>query len=41
MSLFGGRETLVDLRNVAGSNTLLGVIEMGITSSRVSSQSVR
>jgi len=40
MSLFGGCEVLVDHRSVVGGNTLLGEIEMGMTSSSVSSQSV-
>ena len=40
MSLFGGREILVECCNGGSSNTLLGEIEMGMTSSCVSSQSV-
>jgi len=40
MSLLGGREILVERRNVGGGNTLLGEIGMGMTSSSVSSQSV-
>ena len=40
MSLFGGHEVLEDRCIVVGGNTLLGEIEMGMTSSSVSSVSL-